>query len=188
MTHFVTAFPFHFSLQEPSPANGFGEPTATSGDVSTFSLAVDEAGRVVATAFGGSGPLELRAGLGQWVEDRSRTASAREQIQAFFAGELRTFSLSLAPQGTAFQLRVWEALQNIPYGETRSYGQLASQLASSPRAVGRANATNPICLVIPCHRVIGADGSMTGFAFGEDVKRQLLTHEASYRSVQVTVT
>jgi len=85
----------------------------------------------------------------------------------------------LAPIGTEFQKRVWDALCAIPVGETRGYAQLAGQLGSpqAARAVGRANATNPICLFVPCHRVIGADGSLTGFAFGEDIKRKLLEHE-----------
>jgi methylated-DNA-[protein]-cysteine S-methyltransferase len=74
---------------------------------------------------------------------------------------------------------VWAALATIPFGETRSYGQIAAALGNpgASRAIGRANATNPICLFVPCHRVIGADGSLTGFAFGEDIKRQLLAHE-----------
>jgi methylated-DNA-[protein]-cysteine S-methyltransferase len=100
-------------------------------------------------------------------------------VLAYFSGKRHAFDLSIAPAGTPFQQRVWTALQRIPFGETRSYGALAKTLASGARAIGRANATNPICLIVPCHRVIGADGSLTGFAFGEDVKRQLLTHEGA---------
>ncbi len=181
MTYFVTTFPLPLISREKAAARGFASPTPTPGDVVTFSVAVDEAARVVATAFGETPLLERRAQLGHWTKDSRRTAIAREQISAFCAGELRAFSLPLAPKGSVFQHRVWTALQGIPYGETRSYGDLARQLGSAPRAVGRANATNPICLVIPCHRVIGADGSLTGFAFGEELKRQLLAHEASHR-------
>ena len=90
--------------------------------------------------------------------------------------------MPLAPAGTAFQQRVWKALLRIPFGRTRSYGEIARELRSSARAVGRANSTNPVCLIVPCHRVIGADGSLTGFAFGEDLKRRLLEHEARPRT------
>jgi len=172
MNSFVTTFPLHFSGDEPA-----------SRDPLFFSLAVDETNAVIATAFGPRERLAERATLGEWHEDDDRTADAREQVEAFFAGELRRFSVPLAPRGSVYQTRVWEALQRIPFGETRSYGQLANQLGSSPRAVGRANATNPICLIIPCHRVIGADGSLTGFAFGEAVKRRLLRHESSSQSL-----
>src|SRR5262249_27128668 len=102
-----------------------------------------------------------------------------KQVLDYFAGKRRDFDLELAPQGTPFQQRVWEALQRIPFGATRSYGELAAQLgnAKASRAVGRANATNPVCVIVPCHRVIGADGSLTGFAYGENLKRKLLEHE-----------
>ncbi len=97
----------------------------------------------------------------------------------YFTGKRESFTLKLAPSGTAFQQSVWTALQRIPFGETRSYGQLATELGNpgASRAVGRANATNPIALIIPCHRVIGSDGAQTGFAFGEEIKRQLLALE-----------
>jgi methylated-DNA-[protein]-cysteine S-methyltransferase len=103
----------------------------------------------------------------------------RTQLRGYFAGRRRTFDLRLAPDGTAFQQSVWAALREIPYGETRSYGELARQLGTSPRAVGRANATNPICLIVPCHRVVGADGTMTGYAFGEKIKHRLLALEGA---------
>jgi len=142
-----------------------------------FSVAVDETGAVAATAFGELDALRARLGAAELSRDAWRTNAAREQIAAYFAGESRAFTLPLAPRGTPFQQRVWSALQQIPFGETRSYADLAAALDSSPRAIGRANATNPICLIIPCHRVIGADGSLTGYAFGEAVKRRLLEHE-----------
>ena len=146
-----------------------------------FSVAVNTAGAVVGTAFGGETALRIRLGKCHLMGDTSATCEVREQVLAYFEGERRAFDLPLAPEGTAFQQKVWAALQRIPFGETRTYGGLASKLgnASASRAVGRANATNPICLVVPCHRVIGSDGSLTGFAFGEDIKRRLLEHEGA---------
>jgi methylated-DNA-[protein]-cysteine S-methyltransferase len=106
-------------------------------------------------------------------------AAARRQLDAYFAGRLRSFDLPLAPKGTAFQQRVWKALTRIPYGATRSYGALASAIGApgASRAVGLANGRNPIAIVIPCHRVIGADGSLTGFGGGVERKRFLLELE-----------
>ncbi len=104
-------------------------------------------------------------------------ASAARQLASYFAGELKAFDLPLAPTGTAFQLRVWSALQTIPYGQTCSYTELARQVGSASRAVGLANGKNPIALIIPCHRVIGADGSLTGYGGGLDRKRYLLQLE-----------
>jgi methylated-DNA-[protein]-cysteine S-methyltransferase len=102
------------------------------------------------------------------------------QLEAYFAGELRRFDLPLAPEGTAFQREVWSALTAIPYGETVSYGELARRLGrpAASRAVGAANGQNPIPIVIPCHRVIGSDGSLTGFGGGLAIKRRLLDLEA----------
>lgn len=117
---------------------------------------------------------------GDWVADDALLEGAREQLAAYFAGELRQFSLPLAPRGTPFQTQVWAALQRIPFGETRSYGALAASLGQpgSARAVGAANRTNPIGIVVPCHRVIGADGTLTGYAGGIERKKFLLEHEA----------
>jgi methylated-DNA-[protein]-cysteine S-methyltransferase len=144
-----------------------------------FSIAVHASAAVAATAFGGVTALQQRLGKCHLIDDTSLCRAAREQVLAYFAGERREFALPLAAEGTAFQQRVWAALRTIPFGATRSYGGLAAQLGNpaASRAVGRANATNPICLIVPCHRVIGADGSLTGFAFGEEIKRRLLEHE-----------
>lgn len=144
-----------------------------------FSVAVDPKGAVAAAAFGGVAALRGRLRGGTLVADAARTGTVRRQVQAWFLGKGRGFSAKLAPSGTPFQRRVWAALLAIPYGETRSYGAVAKSVGSSPRAVGRANATNPICLLVPCHRVIGADGSLTGYAFGEAVKRRLLEFEGA---------
>ncbi|MHB2017891.1 MAG: methylated-DNA--[protein]-cysteine S-methyltransferase [Candidatus Xenobia bacterium] len=103
----------------------------------------------------------------------------QQQIDEYFASRREAFDLPLAPEGTPFQQRVWRALCEIPYGTTLSYGELAARLGSSSRAVGRANATNPIALIVPCHRVIGRDGSLTGYAFGIELKRRLLDLEAA---------
>jgi methylated-DNA-[protein]-cysteine S-methyltransferase len=105
-------------------------------------------------------------------------ATAR-QLKEYFAGKRRDFDLPLGPRGTEFQQRVWRELVQIPFGETRSYGQLARNLGNpnGSRAVGLANGRNPIAIIVPCHRVIGADGSLTGFGGGLDRKEWLLSHE-----------
>jgi methylated-DNA-[protein]-cysteine S-methyltransferase len=107
-------------------------------------------------------------------------AAAREQLAEYFAGDRTTFDLPLAARGTPFKQRVWAALREIPYGETESYGGIAARLGLAPgasRAVGLANGSNPISIIVPCHRVIGADGSLTGFGGGIERKRYLLHHE-----------
>jgi len=108
---------------------------------------------------------------------------ARTQLQEYFATRRQEFDLPLDPRGTEFQRRVWQQLLKIPYGETTSYGALAGELgdAKASRAVGLANGSNPIPIVIPCHRVIGADGSLTGFGGGLAVKQQLLELERMHR-------
>ena len=104
---------------------------------------------------------------------------AAEQLQAWFRGTRRDFSLPLHMIGTDFQLRCWQTLLAIPYGQTITYGQQARMIGSpkATRAVGGANHRNPLCIVVPCHRVIGADGTLTGFGGGLDTKRWLLAHE-----------
>lgn len=111
--------------------------------------------------------------------------AAREQLAAYFAGELTVFDLPLDLRGTDFQRRVWAALREIPYGRTRTYGELATALGapSASRAVGLANGRNPISIVVPCHRVVGGSGSLTGYAGGVDRKRALLDLEACMAAV-----
>jgi methylated-DNA-[protein]-cysteine S-methyltransferase len=107
-------------------------------------------------------------------------ARTRQQLEEYFAGTRTEFDLPLAPTGTGFQLRVWQALTEIPYGRTESYGHVAARLGLVPgasRAVGLANGANPISIVVPCHRVIGANGSLTGYGGGLDRKRFLLDLE-----------
>ncbi|WP_102146120.1 methylated-DNA--[protein]-cysteine S-methyltransferase [Mycobacterium hubeiense] len=114
-----------------------------------------------------------------WEPDDDAFPDAVEQLTEYFAGERTEFDLALELVGTAFQRRVWAALQTIPYGETRSYGEIAKQIGSPGafRAVGLANGHNPIGIIVPCHRVIGANGSLTGYGGGLDRKRALLDLE-----------
>jgi len=107
--------------------------------------------------------------------------AAATQLESYFAGQLTSFDLPLAPRGSEFQQRVWSALQEIPYGRTESYGELATRIGSpgGARAVGLANGKNPIGIVIPCHRVVGADGSLTGYGGGIERKKRLLDLELS---------
>lgn len=115
-----------------------------------------------------------------WRRDDSAFADARSQLAEYFAGRRHEFELELAPEGTDWQLQVWSALRRIPYGETRSYGEIATEICTirASRAVGLANARNPIAVIVPCHRVIGADGRLTGFGGGLERKRALLDLEA----------
>jgi methylated-DNA-[protein]-cysteine S-methyltransferase len=114
-------------------------------------------------------------------EDPAAFRDVADQLAAYFAGELTDFDLPLAPSGSSFQLTVWAALRTIPYGETRRYVDIARQIGkpSGSRAVGLANGRNPISIIVPCHRVIGADGSLTGYGGGLERKRTLLDLESS---------
>jgi O-6-methylguanine DNA methyltransferase len=117
---------------------------------------------------------------GEAIEwDEAACWSVVEQLDEYFRGRRRAFDLELSPRGTEFQLRVWRELMRIPYGETISYQELSRRIGnpSATRAVGRANGANAIPIVIPCHRVIGADGSLTGYGGGLDIKRKLLALE-----------
>lgn len=116
-----------------------------------------------------------------WVEcSRGTVGEAVRQLREYFAGQREQFELPLAPEGTEFQRAVWRSLQEIPYGETISYGELAKRIGNpkASRAVGAANGQNPIPIVIPCHRVVGANGKLTGFGGGLPVKEALLALEA----------
>ena len=151
------------------------------------------------------GPVETRFGrFGVWVDARGRltklwlnlkrarkselalprdekaVAHVVREIKEYAAGKRKEFTVELAPDGSPFQLQVWDELLKIPYGETTSYGIIANQLGfpNCARAVGHANGSNPIALIIPCHRVIGADGSLTGYGGGLPLKRALLAFEA----------
>lgn len=134
----------------------------------------EEDGRIVLLGFGEKDVPKA----GQEAETPV-LAQARAQLDAYFAGERKAFELPLNPVGTEFQRRVWEALCGIPYGETRSYGQVAASLGKpgAARAVGMANNRNPISIIIPCHRVIGANGALVGYGGGLDIKIKLLEIE-----------
>ena len=114
-----------------------------------------------------------------WRQTSAAFETARQQLEAYFAGERQSFAVPLRPTGTAFQLRVWAALIEIPYGTTTTYGTLASKLGmpAASRAVGAANGANPLPILVPCHRVIGANGALTGFGGGIAVKKALLALE-----------
>lgn len=116
-----------------------------------------------------------------WQRSRDATREVREQLLEYFAGSRREFSLPLNPVGTAFQQRTWLALPAIPFGSVCSYGELAQRIQApkAVRAVGAANGRNPIPIILPCHRVIGNDGSLTGFGGGLPLKQWLLAHEGA---------
>jgi len=115
-----------------------------------------------------------------WTENRRAFAEVTRQLRAYFLGELTEFDVPLSLEGTPFQLRVWMHLCTIPYGETISYGQLARRIGEpdAVRAVGAANGLNPIPIIVPCHRVIGSDGSLTGYGGGLPIKEKLLALES----------
>jgi len=119
------------------------------------------------------------------VENTAMFDELREQLDKYFDGTLQTFSVPLAPAGTAFQKQVWQTLQGIAYGETTSYGRIADSIGkpTASRAVGAANGANPIPIVIPCHRVIGSNGKLTGFAGGLATKQWLLSHETGEQAL-----
>lgn len=123
-----------------------------------------------------------------WRRDDAAFAEAARQLTAYFEGRLARFELDIAPEGTRFQQRVWQALDEIPYGSTTTYGALAARLGvprDEIRAVGAAIGANPLLIVRPCHRVIAADGSMRGYAGGVERKVRLLTHEGALQQMLV---
>jgi methylated-DNA-[protein]-cysteine S-methyltransferase len=124
-----------------------------------------------------------------WVPDERAFPDAVDQLDAYFAGKRTDFDLELSLLGSEFQRRVWQALLTIPYGETRSYGQIAEQIGASgaARAVGLANGRNPIAIIVPCHRVIGASGSLTGYGGGLNRKRSLLELEKTRTAGNLTL-
>ncbi|MFD1218139.1 methylated-DNA--[protein]-cysteine S-methyltransferase [Microbulbifer celer] len=142
-------------------------------------IAASDSGLVAIDLQSGARPLAPREGWHRGASDV--TDRAADQLRAYFAGERRQFDLPLAAAGTPFQQSVWQALCAIPYGETCSYRALADAIGNpkAVRAVARANGANPLSIVVPCHRVIGADGTLTGYAGGLDMKARLLTLEGA---------
>jgi methylated-DNA-[protein]-cysteine S-methyltransferase len=139
-------------------------------------LAADDAGLRQILFVNGRHPARPES---SWTEDRVPLNDGIRQLHAYFGGELEKFDLPLAPEGTPFQLGVWRSLCGIPYGETISYGELAGRIGNpkASRAVGLANGSNPIPIVIPCHRVIGSNGKLTGYGGGLPIKEKLLALE-----------
>ena len=117
-----------------------------------------------------------------WMAAPEAAFGARAQLESYFSGNRNQFDLPLAPAGTAFQQAVWSELTRIPFASTASYGEIASRVGrpKASRAVGAANGNNPLPIIIPCHRVVGSDGSLTGYSGGMDIKEFLLRHEARY--------
>jgi methylated-DNA-[protein]-cysteine S-methyltransferase len=151
--------------------------------LSPMLAAVDGAGALVLLLFGGMErvPTGLAA-LGAWTPNAQRCAHVVDQVEEYFRSERREFELAVAPRGTPFQQQVWEQLRRVPYGTTISYAALASRVgvgAGASRAVGGANAANPVAVVVPCHRVIAANGSISGYAGGVHIKRALLRLEGA---------
>ena len=146
----------------------------------TFAAWVDDRGRLVRFNLDADGAERVHPDARR--DDRA-IAAVRKQVKEYCAGKRTEFDLELAPRGTEFQQSVWTALLAIPYGETRSYGEIARAIGQpqAARGVGAANHANPIALIVPCHRVIGADGSLTGYGGGLPLKRALLAHEATHR-------
>jgi methylated-DNA-[protein]-cysteine S-methyltransferase len=159
-------------------------------ELAALCATVDDAGNLVELHFVGPGrealvveDVERRAAArgDRLAWDRERSAPVAAQLGEYFAGGRRNFDLPLQPRGTEFQRRVWEELARIPYGVTISYAELAARVGrpGASRAVGRANGTNPIPVIVPCHRVIGSNGALTGFGGGMPLKRALLVLEGA---------
>lgn len=148
--------------------------------VGTLTLAATDTG-IAAILWENERPGRVRLNLVAEQEDHPVLLETERQLHEYFAGARTQFALTLDPSGTVFQRAVWHALMTIPFGETRSYSQIATQIGTpaAVRAVGAANGRNPLSIVTPCHRVIGAGGALTGFAGGLDVKARLLDFEAS---------
>ena len=153
--------------------------TTIPSPVGDLRLVADDAALVAVDFEPFDAPVDGRP-LGERADDHPVLAEAARQLAAYFAGERTDFDLPLDPAGTAYQQRVWEALRGIGYGETVSYSDVArriGQTAAASRAVGLANGRNPIPIIVPCHRVVGANGTLTGYAGGTDRKRTLLDLE-----------
>lgn len=150
--------------------------TEIDNPIVPIAVAADERGLRAINFLTGSG---RRAPDSAWRRDDRALRDAVRELRAYFGGELRQFSLSLAPVGTPFQLDVWNALAAIPYGETTSYGEMARRIGRprAVRAVGAANGANPLPIVLPCHRVVGSNGSLTGYGGGLPIKQALLALE-----------
>ena len=164
-------------VQHPSAA-GSRRHRVIDSPVGELTVVVDENDALAAVLLAGQKHAES-TDIGQ--RDDSAAPEAVRQLNAYFAGELQSFDLALAPSGTDFQHRVWEQIARVPYGSTRTYGQIAHALGSpgAARAVGAATGRNPLSIVVPCHRLVGSSGALTGYAGGLNRKTWLLDHERS---------
>jgi methylated-DNA-[protein]-cysteine S-methyltransferase len=153
--------------------------TIISSPVGDLLAARDDVGLVELQLPAGKHAQRPRPG---WERDDSAFDDVRTQLNEYFAGTRTEFDLPLHASGTPFQQKVWDALTRIPYGETASYGETAAAIGapSASRAVGLANGQNPLPIIVPCHRVVGANGSLTGYGGGLETKRWLLAHEAAH--------
>lgn len=147
-----------------------------TGLIGTLTLVGDEEGLRHIDFQKEKNPITIQK---HWKKNSDYFIAVKAQLRAYFNGELKQFDLSLAPVGTPFQLKVWQALRSIPYGELVSYQSIATAVGNpkAVRAVGGANAKNPIPIIVPCHRVIGSNGSLTGFGGGLETKRRLIDLE-----------
>ena len=166
--------------QKAAPSTVWTVMPSPIGDLRIIARESGDGAAIVAIEFSPFRGLADGRPIGQRADDEPLLRRAVDQLTAYFARELRVFDLPLAPQGSAFQRQVWEQLRLIGWGQTASYGEIAHRLGhtnAASRAVGLANGRNPIPIVIPCHRVIGANGSLTGYAGGLDRKQLLLALE-----------
>ena len=152
--------------------------TEIQSPVGRLRLVADDAG-LRGLAFVDGDDAGRQAPDPSWKRDSARLRDVAAQLDAYFAGELQDFDVPLAPEGTEFQRLVWTALRDIPYGETRSYGEIARAVGkpNASRAVGLANGSNPIAIIVPCHRVIGSSGALVGYGGGLPIKEKLLALE-----------
>jgi methylated-DNA-[protein]-cysteine S-methyltransferase len=162
------------SHQAPAPRHIFY--TMIASPFGPVCLAGTEQGLIRVDFQGGDRPIQPAPA---WQEDTGLLDGAARQLQEYFQGQRRSFTLPLAPPGTPFQQRVWQELQRIPVGTTRTYREMAQclEMPQAARAVGHANGRNPLAIVIPCHRLIGSDGHLRGYAGGITLKQRLLQHE-----------
>jgi methylated-DNA-[protein]-cysteine S-methyltransferase len=158
--------------------------TLVESPVGELLLAGDETGLKLINFRTGRHPAKPHS---LWKADQGPFREVARQLRAYFEGDLEIFNLVLSPEGTPFQLAVWRALQAIPYGETITYGELARRVAKpqASRAVGAANGRNPLPIVVPCHRVIGGDGSLTGYGGGLRIKQTLLDLERRHGATRL---
>jgi methylated-DNA-[protein]-cysteine S-methyltransferase len=157
--------------------------SAITSPFGNFAAWVDGEGRLIRFFLTARGAARVDSGA---QENARKLAAVQKQVDQYARGVRRDFDFELAAEGPDFHQRVWKALCDIPFGQTTSYGELAKRIGNpgSARAVGAANGANPIGLIVPCHRVIGADGSLTGYAGGLPLKRRLLEHEARVAGVR----